>query len=511
MTRKDINLLIERIEMYCPVGDGDLVGQKIKLLPYQKAFLQGALKTGIIRAGFTLGRGGGKSGLASALGFAALTIPPLCRTGFECAILASSFNQGLIIGRSLKTSLEIAGFTFGRKGQFRLRDSQNIFEIESNKSKSRVKIFGSDSQRAHGLRPNLVLCDEPAQWEASGERLAAALRTALGKRKDAKMFAFGTRPDSESHWFERMLVEKDPSVYSRIYASSRERDPFDERVWRAANPALDAGFPDIEILRAEARIARRDVHELAAFRALRLNQGTSDTAQSFLVDPDQWKDAEVLELPEAKGKYSLGLDLGGVAAFTAAAAYWPETGRLDGFQSCGHDPELSEREKKDGIVGTYRQMENRGELILLGQKVVPISEFLKECVLRWGPPGSVSADRWREGELVDAVRSARLRFPMPTWRGQGWRDGSVDIRAFKTELLEGRVHAPQSLAMRAAFSEARVMIDPSANEKLAKKTEAGRRSRGRDDMANAILMAVAEGSRRRKKPSSGKIYHGMVR
>ena len=99
---------------------------------------------------------------------------------------------------------------------------------------------------------------------------------------------------------------------------------------------------------------------------------------------------------------------------------------------------------------------------------------------------------------------------MPTWRGQGYRDGGVDIRAFKTELLEGRVHAPESLAMRAAFAEARVMMDPAGNEKLAKESEAGRRQKGRDDLANAIIMAVAEGSRRRKKPSSGKVYRGMA-
>ena len=64
--------------------------------------------------------------------------------------------------------------------------------------------------------------------------------------------------------------------------------------------------------------------------------------------------------------------------------------------------------------------------------------------------------------------------------------------------------------MRAAFAEARVMIDPAGNEKLAKKSEAGRRQRGRDDLANAIIMAVAEGSRRRKKPSSRRLYYGAV-
>ena len=263
-------------------------------------------------------------------------------------------------------------------------------------------------------------------------------------------------------------------------------------------------------MRAEARIARNDPHELATFRALRLNQGTADTQQSYLIDPDAWKEAEVVELPPREGRYSLGVDLGGVAAFSAAAAYWPDTGRLEGFQCCGGDPPLIEREKADGVVGIYRQMENRGELRVLGGRVVPIDEFLRECVLRWGPPSAVSCDRWREGELVDAVNAAKLRFPMPTWRGQGFKDGSVDIRAFKTELFEGRVHAPENLAMRSAFTEARVLTDPAANQKLAKGAEAGRRARGRDDLVNAIIMAVAEGSRRRRRKRPGRVYHGMA-
>ena len=308
------------------------------------------------------------------------------------------------------------------------------------KQKLGLRFTDQTGKRAHGLRTNLLLLDEPAQWEIGGERLAAALRTALGKRKGARLFAFGTRPDSETHWFERMLTEKDPSVFSMIFATDRKKLWDDERSWGAANPALGEGFPDIEILRAEARIARNDPDELATFRALRLNQGTSDVQKAFLIDPETWREAEVVELPEARGKYALGLDLGGVAAFSAAAAYWPESGLLDGFQACGADPILSERAKADRVPGVYEKMEARGELLVLGGKVVPIPEFLKECVLRWGPPSAIACDRWREGELVDAVNQSKLRLSLPTWRGQGFRDGNTDIRAFKTELLEGRVH-----------------------------------------------------------------------
>ena len=295
----DVSKLIKHIETL-PVGDGDLLGDNYRLLKYQKAFLRGAFRPGIIRAGFTLARGGGKTGLASAIALSAL-LPdsPLHRDGFEVAVVASSFTQALIAGRSVKTSLEILGKTFGKKGNYRLRDSQNMFEIENNATGSRFKVYGSDSQRAHGLRPNLILCDEPAQWVLKGERLAAALRTALGKRQGARLFAFGTRPDSDTHWFERMLSEKDPSVFSMIFATARSDDPFSEKAWRKANPALDEGYPDIEILRAEARMARTDPDEMAGFRALRLNQGTRDVLTPFLIAPEAWKETEAREAKPA--------------------------------------------------------------------------------------------------------------------------------------------------------------------------------------------------------------------
>ena len=51
-------------------------------------------------------------------------------------------------------------------------------------------------------------------------------------------------------------------------------------------------------------------------------------------------------------------------------------------------------------------------------------------------------------------------------RGKAGKTEAVDIRAFKTELLEGRVHAPENLAMRSAFSEARVMTDPALQREI---------------------------------------------
>ena len=480
-----------------PVGDGDLLGEPFRALPYQRRFLRGAFRPGVLRAGLSLARGGGKTGLASALALdsirpgGALHVP-----GGETVVLAASFQQARLTFEGVVRSLEL----LGEAGEFRVRDQQNLADIQHRGTGARLRVAGSDNRRAHGWRFNLALCDEPSQWGPRGELLAAAVRTALGKRAGARALFLGTRPRSDSHFFARLLAEGDRSVYAQVHAARPGDPPYRVATWRRANPGLDYGLPDVEVLRAEARLARRDPAEAATFAALRLNLGTSEVEEAFLLAPEVWRAIETDPLPPRVGPCAWGVDLGGTAAFSACAAYWPRTGRLEGFVACGAVPPLADRALRDGVSGVYEAMRGRDELVLLGRRVVPVEAFVAEAARRFGRPQAIAADRYRAGELTDGVAESGLRLPEPTWRGQGWRDGAEDVRGFRVAVLEGRVAAPVSLAMRAAFAEARTVSDAAANEKLSKGSAGGRRARGRDDLAAAIVLAVAEGSRRDAGP-----------
>ena len=383
-----IRRLIASLES-APVGDGDLLGQPFKVLPYQRRFVTGAFRKGVERAGLSLARGGGKSGLASAL--ALDSIRPqgaLHVAGGETIVLASSFQQARIIFESCLRSLEL----LGEVDEFRVRDQQNLADIQHRRTGARLRVAGSDNRRAHGWRYNLAIGDEPAQWGPRGELLAGAVRTGLGKREGARALFIGTRPASDSHFFARLLEEDDPSVFAQVHAADPELDPFRVSTWRAANPGLKFGMPRIETLTAEARLARRDPAELATFRALRLNQGVSEVESQQLIDALTWRGVEVDELPAREGPVAFGADLGGTAAFSAVAAFWPRTGRLEGMVACGHVPALSERALADGVAGVYETMRDRGELLLLGGRVVPIGAFLAEAVNRYGKPQAIAAD-----------------------------------------------------------------------------------------------------------------------
>ena len=492
----DPDKIIRDIETL-PVGDGS--GELYILEDFQKQFIHGAFREGISRAGLTLGRGGGKTGLLSAIAAVAI-IPGLAlhKWGFDVAAFAASFLQARILGEGCSNILRLLEI----EREYLILDNQHAFRLQHKKTRARFQCLGSSPGRSHGGKWNLMLLDELSQFPpADGPRLWAAIVTTLGKKNDAKVLAIGTRPVSEDHFFAKLLAEKSPSVYSQVHAADPEKDdPFSLTTWRKANPGLDRNMPALSILESEAERARMDSQERSQFMALRCNMGTSDVAISgYLLDPESWRRVE--GTPELRGKYILGLDLGGSEAFTAAAAIF-ETGGIAVLQATGNHRKLSDREKDDGLTpGFYLRMQQEGELIQLGDRVVPPDAFLHAVVARWGKPVAIVCDRFRKAELLDSLAKAEFRVPY-LLRGMGFKDGAEDVRIFRRATLDKQITAPQSWAIRSALSGARLIVDPAGNAKLAKNSEGGRKKSHRDDLAAAIILGVAEFARRETRATA---------
>ena len=146
-------------------------------------------------------------------------------------------------------------------------------------------------------------------------------------------------------------------------------------------------------------------------------------------------------------------------------------------------------------------MRDRGELHVMGDRVVPLDDLMRLAVERFGQPVSVCADRWREGEADESMGRIDELVEVPlSLRGQGFHDGSADLRSFRTALLSGEVTPVKSLLLRAAMSEARAITDAAGNSKICKSGEGGRRRRARDDAACAAILAVSEGRREAAEP-----------
>ena len=458
----------------------------------------------VSEAALSVSRGNGKSTLVAGLACAAVDGPLVVPRG-ETVVVASSFDQARLVFE------HCLGFLADKISEdpkaWRIQDSANRASIEARESGARIRCLGSDPRRAHGLAPRLVLADEPAQWPPStSDRMLAALRTSLGKLSGARLIAIGTRPADETHWFEKML--QGGADYAQLHAARPDDPPFWRRTWQRANPSLQY-MPELEaVLQAEAEKARQDPSQLASFRALRLNQGVSDVERTLLLTAGVWQTIE--GQAEAAGPCVWGVDLGTTASMSAVAAYWPDTGRLEVLAAFPAAPSLPERGLVDGVGRQYVDMERRGELVTTPGRVVDVEILLREAMSRYEPPDAVAADRWREGELRDALPLAGIPPAAFVARGQGFKDGAEDVRSFRSACLTGKVTPVVSLLLRAAMSEAVTVNDPAGNAKLAKRGEGGRRSRARDDAAAAAILAVAVGDRGPERNTRRPAYLGIA-
>ena len=133
-----------------------------------------------------------------------------------------------------------------------------------------------------------------------------------------------------------------------------------------------------------------------------------------------------------------------------------------------------------------------------------VGALLAAALERFGRPVAVSSNRWRSGELLDALKAAGVPRAALSLRGQGFKDGAEDVRAFRRGCAEGRVTPAPGLLLAHAMSEARTISDPAMNAKLAKGTEGHRRHRARDAAAAAAaILAVSAGLRRARRRSTG--------
>ena len=495
--------LIEFIEGLI-VPSGRRQGEHMVVLPFQRRFLRGAFGQSD-DAALSVARGAGKTTLTGAVLTAAL-VGPLAQPQAESVLVASSFEQSLIGYRLIKSFMR--PWVEAEPHRYRVQDSVNRASITDRHTGASVRVLGSDPKRLHGLQANLLLLDEVAQWPSNQlDAMISALETSRGKIPDSRLLWIGTRPASETHPFAKAL--NGGVGYAQTHASRPDDPPFQRRTWLRANPGLPH-FPDLEgVIRIEARRAKADPSRLASFKALRLNMGTSDVAESLLLPADTWARCE--GDAEAVGPYILGLDLGGSYAQSAACGYWPNTGRLDAFAVFPAMPDLVERGLFDGVGPLYTECARRGELMVMGQRTTDIPALLEAALARWGTPVAVVSDRYRIVELRPHLEA--VHFPKTTQlveRGQGYRDGGEDVRAFRRAALDGNVTPVKSLLLRSSMAEARTISDPSGNAKLAKGGEGGRRERARDDAVAAAILAVSVGQRGRAKTNGAGPTHAVV-
>lgn len=478
--------------------EGPKAGQLLRLAPFQKRFIKGALKRGVSIGVLSMARGGGKSALSAGLALGALLGEWDRQPRREVLIAARTRDQARIawdFAAGFSTSLtddERRRLTFRRSPRLEI-------EYEDESGSHYLRALAADAKTTLGSAPTLVLMDERGHWPTDrGDELEHALMSGLGKRSGQALIISTSAPD-DSHPFSRWLDAPPPGSYTQEHRPAPGLPPDDLPSLLEANPGarFGIGASPTWLLAAAERAIAQGGSALASFRLLNRNERISGEHRDLLLHLDEWLACEVDALPPRSGPVVIGLDLGGSASMSAAAYFWPSNGRLECVGWFPSSPSLLHRGQADSVSSRYCEMEDRGELRVIGDKTVPPAPWLIEVVKRVDglQIAALVCDRYKAAEMGEAMQAAGIRCPI-VWRGQGFRDGSEDVERFRRAVYDGLVKCSPSLLVRSALADAVCIMDPAGNRKLAKG-----RSTGRIDPAAAAVLAIAEGARMTARPA----------
>lgn len=479
------------IESNLKIPEGPKAGEPMIVPPYFVDFLKGALDPETEIAVLSIGRGNAKTAFCAAVALCALLGVWDGQPRREIIIAARTRDQGRIAFNFMAAFCEYLPLEIRRDLIFRKNPRLEI-EWDGDGGGHVARVIAADAKSALGGAPVLVLMDEHGHWPPKGVDLEAALLSGLGKRGGRALIISTSAPD-DAHPFSQWLDNPQAGVYIQEHRPPPGLPADDRESLIEANPgALHGIGSSIEWLEKTAKTAiARGGSSLSTFRLYNRNERVSGETRDLLLTPDEWLNCETAELPPREGKLIIGIDLGGSASMSAAAYFWPETGRLEVKGTFPSRPTLLDRGQKDGVNMRYVEMQERGELDTLGDLTVPIAPWLIEILkhVDGEQVTSLIADRYRQAEFSEAHTRAKLTVPM-IWRSTVWKDSNEDCERFRRACFEGHVKTSPSLLLRSAFADAVVTRDDMNNLKLTKA-----RSTGRIDSVQASVIAVAEGIR----------------
>jgi phage terminase large subunit-like protein len=161
---------------------------------------------------------------------------------------------------------------------------KRIIDVKTN---SFYQVIAADAAGALGTNPSGVAADEILAWR--DRSMWDAQRTGMGSgaRRQPLMVAATTAGNDPSGFAAAMHAEmqrvddapeRAPHVFVFMRNTAPEADPFDEKNWPHANPAL-GDFLSKEAMRKEALEAKNDPAAENSFRQFKLNQWVNQTTR----------------------------------------------------------------------------------------------------------------------------------------------------------------------------------------------------------------------------------------
>jgi phage terminase large subunit-like protein len=495
--------VIEFIHRYCRVPEGDLVGQPMVLLPFQKRFILEVYDNphGTRLAILSIGKKNGKTPLIAAILLAHIAGPE-ARQNSQIVSGAMSQKQAATV---FKYAWKMVQFSPELARLVRVRPSlKQLVGLARNVEYSAIS---RQKKTAHGIAPVLALLDELGQVRGPQDDFVEAITTALGAYDDAILFVISTQAASDadmlSTWIDDQVENKDPHTVCHVYAAEDpDCDVMDEQAWRQANPALGK-FRSAKDLRSNAEKASRMPSYEASFRNLMLNQRVETT--NPLISKGAWI-ANSFE-PDLSAFYTCpvwcGLDLSAKTDLTAFVMVAFKDGRWHVKPTFWTPAKgIVEREKRDRQP--YPLWAKQGILRTTPGASVDYDEVAKDIreLIDGVKVKAIAFDRWRIDVMLKAAERQNLKAHFEPF-GQGFKDMSPAVDALEEDLLNDRMSHGDHPVLKMCAANVVAVKDEAGNRKPTKMHDTGR-----IDGIVALLMArgVAEKELAGKKSPSYQMF-----
>jgi phage terminase large subunit-like protein len=473
------------LEAHCRVPEGKMVGQPVKLRPWQRDIIRGIYDTPTRRAIISFGRKNGKTALSAMLLLLHLCGPE-ARPNSQLYSAAQSREQAAILfalaAKMIRLSADLSAVVT-------IRDTAK--QIACPELGTLYRALSAEASTAYGLSPVFAVHDELGQVKGPRSELYEAIETASAAHDDPLSICISTQAPTDADLFSVLIDDAktggDPRTKIFLYTADETLDPFSDEALIAANPAFGDFQNPVEV-RAMASDAQRMPTREAEYRNLILNQRVESV--SPFVSRSVWESNGGETVTGFAGlRVWAGLDLSETSDLTALVlvaqvgdhwhvkpVFWlPADG-------------LIEKSAKDRVP--YDVWQKNGMLETTPGRAIEYSYVARRLFEMFATMDvqAVGFDRYNMRHLQPWLRTAGFgeaaleRFVEV---GQGFIGMGPAVRELEAQLLNGHIrhgmHPVLSMCAANAVSES----DPAGNRKLSKK-----RSRGRIDGMVALAMAV---------------------
>ena len=482
------------IKEYCRVPDGELVGQKIKLAPFQEKFIEDVYDNphGTRKAILSIARKNAKTGTMALLILAHL-VGPEAKQNTQIASGAMSRDQAALV-------FELACKIINQDPRL-----QNIVRIVHSKKtliglpmNVTFEALAADGKTAQGRSIAFGIIDECGQIIGARSDFVAAIETGSGAHKNPLLCYISTQAANDSDYFSIIIDDainsKDPKIVCHVYAADSDCDLMDEEQWKKANPALGL-FRSLEDVREQAIQASRMPSSEASFRNLILNQRIS--VNSPFISRNSWIACagETCPIEECEEIYG-GLDLSGKTDLTSLVLYGLKDGLWNAYPyfwtpAIG----LVERSKRDRVP--YDVWKDMGFIMTTPSATVDYDFVAREIAELTSHLNitAIAYDRWRIDLLKKELNELGIELPLVDW-GQGFKDMSPALDAIEGKILNATLRHGAHPVLTMCANNAMVTRNPAGDRKLEKMKTSGR-------IDGMVALAMAAGIAEREHQGQG--------